>query len=52
MRNVKRWLALAMLGLALAFGGCGLAGEGEDDVEQEQVLPGEGGEDNEGDEGD
>lgn len=49
MRIVKRWLALVMLGLALALGGCGLAGEAEGDAEQEQVLPGEGGEGGEGD---
>lgn len=41
MSKVKRWLALVMLGLALALGGCGPAGEVQDGAEREQVRPGE-----------
>jgi hypothetical protein len=52
MSMVKRWIVLALLGLVLALGGCGPAGEMDGEAESEQVLPGEGGEGLEGDEGD
>jgi hypothetical protein len=55
MRTWKRWLVLGMLSLAIGLSGCGFAGEGQEETENEQALPGqadeEGGEGGEGGEG-
>ena len=48
MRTWKRWVALGMLGLALGLSGCGFGGAEQEEDESEQVLPGQGGEDDEG----